>query len=70
MYDDLLPEEPSDLEPGVDEPSATSDLEFPEFPCAVEDDASWEAFDADDDERDPQPELGDFWTEHCLRWAA
>ena len=55
-----LPDEPSELEP--EEPSDLSDLEFEEMPCTDDDDARWEVFIPDDDERDPVPEPGDFWT--------
>lgn len=41
------------------EPEEASDLD--EFDGPTVDDADWEAFIADDDERDPQPAPGDFW---------
>jgi hypothetical protein len=70
MLADQLPEEPSDLEPDAPEPLDASDLEFPELPCTDEDDASWDAFIPDDDERDPAPERGDFWIDNSGRAAA
>ena len=44
-------------------PAGDGDLEFEELPCTDEEDAQWEAFIPDDDERDPEPEAGDFWME-------
>lgn len=70
MRANLLPDEPSDLEPELDDPSDLSGLEFPEFPCTDQDDAAWEAFIPDDDERNPQPDVGDFWIESLMRRAA
>lgn len=70
MPAELLPEEPSDLEPDADEPSDWSNVELPEMPCTDADDEPWEAFIPDEDERDPQPEAGDFWIESHVRRAA
>lgn len=70
MRAELLPDEPSDLEPAAEEPSNLSDLEFPGPPFADEDEAPWEAFIPDDDELDPQPEAGDFWIDSRVRRAA
>lgn len=55
---DAPPNETEPLEPPPDEPS---DLEFEDLPCTDEDDARWEAFIPDDDQRDPQPDPRDFW---------
>ncbi len=52
-----------DEDPGVDEPpepEEASELEFEELPC-TDDDSHWEAFIPDEDERDPEPDPGDFW---------
>jgi hypothetical protein len=38
------------------------DLAGEELPCTDGDDSRWEAFVPDEDERDPEPEPGDFWT--------
>jgi hypothetical protein len=46
----------TDRLPANDEPEEPSDLDEIE-----PDDDRWDAFIADDDERDPQPEYGDFW---------
>ena len=46
----------SDWREPTGEPDETSDLEEID-----PDDPRWDAFIADDDERDPQPEYGDFW---------
>ena len=57
---DLPREEPEEYEfppEELTEPSDLEELDFPEF----DDDARWDAFIADDDERDPRPEPGDFW---------
>ena len=52
------PEEPTPPDLPDDDPD-DSDLEdFPDL-----DDSHWEAFVPDDDECDPEPEPGDFWTE-------
>lgn len=63
--DDTIPAVPAEppARPGDDppEPDDPSDLDELELPCT--DDASWEVFIADDDERDPQPEWGDFWND-------
>jgi hypothetical protein len=40
----------------IDDPDEASELDEID-----PDDARWDAFIADDDERDPQPEYGDFW---------
>lgn len=42
----------------LDEPDDSSDLDDID-----PDDERWDAFIADDDERDPQPNYGDFWPE-------
>jgi hypothetical protein len=55
-----------ELDPNAAEPSEpddTSDLEFEELPC-TDDDSHWEAFIPDEDERDPEPDAGDFWMEN------
>jgi hypothetical protein len=56
------PDEPRDIfaEP---EPRETEDDpdETGEFDEIDPDDPRWDAFIADDDERDPEPEYGDFW---------
>jgi hypothetical protein len=57
---DLPREEPEEYEcppEELNEPSDLEELDFPDF----DDDARWDAFIADDDERDPQLEPGDFW---------
>ena len=54
------PEEPTDLEP--DGPTEPSDFEYVDIPCTDED-SRWDVFLPDDDERDPQPDAGDFWFE-------
>lgn len=37
---------------------------LPQFqPADCHDDDPWDVFIADDDERDPQPEPGDFWSD-------
>jgi hypothetical protein len=70
MPAELLPEEPNDLDLEPEEPSDTSDLEFPELPCTDQDDAAWEAFIPDSDEWDPEPERGDFWIDDVVGVAA
>ena len=45
------------------EPSEDSDLDAEELPCTDEDESHWDAFIPDEDERDPEPEAGDFWME-------
>ena len=49
----------------LDEPDDDTDLDDFNLPCTDED-ARWDVFIPDDDERDPLPEPGDFWgsTEH------
>jgi hypothetical protein len=42
----------------TDEPDESSDLDEID-----PDDERWDAFIVDDDERDPQPDYGDFWPE-------
>ena len=76
MNADLLPEEPSDLEPESVEPSDASDLDYEDMPCTDDstdgdgddgddgDDPRWEAFIPDEDEWDPEPDPGDFWIEN------
>ena len=69
MSRDLLPEEPSDLEPEPAEPDEASDLDFADMPCTDDidgddgDDTRWEAFIPDEGETDPEPDPGDFWIE-------
>ncbi|HEX4413418.1 MAG TPA: hypothetical protein VH107_07290 [Lacipirellulaceae bacterium] len=41
--------------------STDGDFEDSELDEIDPDDPRWDAFIADDDERDPQPEHGDFW---------
>jgi hypothetical protein len=41
--------------------SADGDGEDSELDEIDPDDPRWDAFIADDDERDPQPDYGDFW---------
>ena len=45
------------------EPSEDSDPDVEELPCTDEDESLWDAFIPDEDERDPEPEAGDFWIE-------
>jgi hypothetical protein len=57
------PDAANEMDPDVAEPPASedaSDLEFEELPC-TDDDSHWEAFIPDEDERDPEPDPGDFW---------
>jgi hypothetical protein len=65
MNPDDPPEEPSDLEEPAD-PTDASDLDFADMPCTDGDDgeSQWEAFIPDEDERDPEPDPGDFWLEN------
>jgi hypothetical protein len=51
---------PSDVPEPPDGPDEASDLDDFDVPCTDADDESWEVFIADDDERDPLPDLGDF----------
>jgi hypothetical protein len=51
------------LEPDPADPPDSDGWEFEELPCTDADDADWDAFLPDDDERDPEPEPGDFWIE-------
>lgn len=44
-----------------DEPSDLDELEDVDGPCTDED-SRWDAFIPDDDELDPLPDPGDFWT--------
>jgi hypothetical protein len=53
---DVLPEVP-------DEDSELDEFDLP----SMDDDTRWDAFIADDDERDPLPAPGDFWFEDCQR---
>lgn len=48
-------------DPPAEEPVEPDDPEFEDLPH--QDDARWDVFLPDDDQRDPQPEPGDFWTE-------
>ena len=48
-----------DLTSPDDELDDASDLD--EADAELFDDANWEAFIADEDERDPLPDFGDFW---------
>jgi hypothetical protein len=63
MPADILPEEPSDLDPELEQTEDESEPEYPELPCTDEDDASWDAFLPDDEWWEPDPEPGDFWME-------
>jgi len=45
----------------LDEPEEPSDLDDFNGPC-TDDDSRWEVFIPDDDEFDPLPDPGDFWT--------
>ncbi|MCC7473879.1 MAG: hypothetical protein IT425_00665 [Pirellulales bacterium] len=57
----------SDLRNPTSAPDPTADWAFDDFDDGSEleedtlDEACWEAFLADDDELDPDPEYGDFW---------
>ena len=53
-----MPPTPDPPPAELDEPG---DLEDLDSPCV--DDSDWDVFIADDDERDPLPEPGDFWVE-------
>jgi len=62
--------EPTDLDPVTTEPEDASDLDYDDLPddgvpCTDDDvdDAQWEAFIPDEDERDPWPDPDDFWLE-------
>jgi hypothetical protein len=52
-----IPDSSSPLE----EPDDPSDLD--DFDFGQDDDERWDVFIPDDDEFDPQPELGDFWND-------
>ena len=57
-----LPSPKSINEPGeIEIPDEPSDLEELDPPWTDDDDARWEPFIPDEDERDPLPEPGDFW---------
>jgi hypothetical protein len=56
--DTAIEVEPDFVEPPDSEDA--SDLEYEELPC-TDDDSHWEAFIPDEDERDPEPDPGDFW---------
>lgn len=59
---DLPPDEPDRWEPDPEEPIEPSDLDEEDIPCTDDvDDGRWDAFIADDDECDPEPEWNDFW---------
>lgn len=45
----------------LEEPDEPSDLDDFDAPC-TDDDSQWDAFIPDDDEFDPLPDPGDFWT--------
>jgi hypothetical protein len=62
-FADLWPndDERPDSDDGV-EPADESDVDFDEIPF-TDDDSRWEAFIPDEDEFDPVPDPGDFWTE-------
>lgn len=72
MYAELPHDEPSDLEISPTEPEDSSeldssDLDYEEMPCTDDghdNDSQWEAFIPDDDQRDPEPDPGDFWMEN------
>lgn len=67
---DSLPDEPSDLDLGPNDPREPSDLEFTDIPCTDAggdvDESQWEAFLPEDDEWDPLPAPGDFWVDDRL----
>jgi hypothetical protein len=44
----------------VEEPEEPSDLDNFDIPQG-DDDSRWDVFIPDEDERDPQPDPGDFW---------
>ncbi|MEX2091880.1 MAG: hypothetical protein WD971_04340 [Pirellulales bacterium] len=75
MKAELLPDEPSDLEteplePEPLEPDDASDLDYVDMPCTDDDgddDSRWEVFVADDDERDPEQDSGDFRIENARK---
>lgn len=60
---DPPPDPPDELEPDPADPPDSDGWEFEELPCTDADDADWDAFLPDDDERNPEPEPGDFWIE-------
>jgi hypothetical protein len=73
----MKPMPPSDDDTfGVDENLAATDPQAPDAdesndfdqvsPASADDDAAWDVFLADDDERDPLPEEGDFWDDSSL----
>jgi hypothetical protein len=68
MNANAMPEEPSDLEAEPIEPTEPSDLDCEDMPCTddagEDDDSRWDVFIPDDDELDPQPDVGDFWIEN------
>lgn len=52
---------PSDYD--LPESETDEPIELDALDDADDDDSRWDAFLADDDERDPLPEPGDFWIE-------
>jgi hypothetical protein len=66
---------PSDLDTTPAEPEEPTDLDFSDMPCTDDsdgdgdgddgDESRWEAFVPDEDEWDPEPEVGDFWIENA-----
>jgi hypothetical protein len=76
MNDQLSPEElgdldatPSDLDTTPAELEEPTDLDFSDMPCTDDgddgDESRWEAFIPDEDEWDPEPDVGDFWIENA-----
>jgi hypothetical protein len=53
----------SDLPEPFDDADEDSELDDFDLPCTDADDARWDVFVADDDERDPQPGPGEFWND-------
>jgi hypothetical protein len=55
--------QPPEPDPEPDEPDDFGDLDDQDMPCTDHGDSCWDAFIPDDDERDPEPDPGDFWIE-------
>ena len=55
---------PEELQEDFDDDKTPDDVDdSSELDEIDPDDPRWDAFIADDDERDPQPDYGDFWPE-------
>jgi hypothetical protein len=64
MTTDRLSAQPPEPDPEPEQPDDFCDLDDQDMPCTDHgDDSCWDAFIADDDERDPEPDPGDFWIE-------